>query len=59
MSESKKTIKLNYCGCGNELRPNNNPIHNILKKHFNYLYLFINKTLSIWSQSLSSKKTQL
>ena len=35
MSESKKTIKLNYCGCGNELRPNNNPIHNILKKHFN------------------------
>ena len=35
MSESKRTIKLNYCGCGNELRPNNNPIHSILKKHFN------------------------
>lgn len=31
---NRKVIRINFCGCGNELRPNNNLILNILKKHY-------------------------
>ncbi len=34
MDINRKTIRINFCGCGNEFKANNNLILNILKKHF-------------------------
>ena len=34
IENKKKIIKINFCGCGNEFKPNNNFILNILKKHY-------------------------
>lgn len=34
MTDTKKVIKINFCGCGNEFKAKNNLILNILKKHY-------------------------
>lgn len=36
--DEKRTIKIGFSNCGDELRPNNNFIINILKRHFNLEY---------------------
>lgn len=35
MDDKRKTIKINFCGCGNEFKATNNLILNILKKTYN------------------------
>ena len=34
MAVERKVIKINFCGCGNEFKSNNNLVLNILKKYY-------------------------